>query len=221
MKIGYARVSTKDQNLDMQQAALVDAGCEKIFSEKVSGVGERKELLAALQFLRDGDSLVVYKLDRLGRNMKDLLDIIEQLQQRKISLVSLRDNIDTGSTAGKLVMHIFASLAEFERDLIKERTEEGRREAKKKGVRFGRPKQPKPERVSMCAQLYRAGNSVSAIMRTTGIRSRNTVYKYLRMEGIDFNEKKDNHNILEMVVPPSSRAVKVHRRRSPGDSQET
>ncbi len=188
MKIGYARVSTRDQNLDMQVSALTDAGCEKIYTEKVSGVGERAELQAVLQYLRDGDCLIVYKLDRLGRNMKDLLNIIEHLQTKNVSLVSLRDNIDTGSTTGKLVMHIFASLAEFERDLIKERTEEGRRAARKKGVRFGRPKQPKPERASMCAQLFKNGNSVSAIMRTTGIRSRNTVYKYLRMEGIDFPE---------------------------------
>lgn len=169
----------------MQLAALTEAGCEKIFSEKVSGVGDRTELKNALEFLRDGDCLVVYKLDRLGRNMKDLLAIIEQLQQKNVSLVSLRDNIDTSSTTGKLIMHIFASLAEFERDLIRERSAEGRREAKKKGVRFGRPKQPKPEKANMCAQLYRNGNSVSAIMRTTGIKSRNTVYKYLRMEGID------------------------------------
>lgn len=185
MRVGYARVSSSGQHLDVQQTALTDAGCEKIYAEKVSGVGERAELQAALQFLREGDTLVIYKLDRLGRSLKDLLDIIEQLQKRNISLVSLRDNIDTGSTTGKLVLHIFASLAEFERDLIKERTEEGRREAKKKGVKFGRPKQPKPERASMCAQLYRNGNSVSAIMRTTGIKSRNTVYKYLRMEGIE------------------------------------
>lgn len=185
MKIGYARVSSSGQHLDVQQTALTDAGCEKIYAEKVSGVGERAELQAALQFLREGDTLIIYKLDRLGRSLKDLLDIIEQLQKRNISLVSLRDNIDTGSTTGKLTLHIFASLAEFERDLIKERTEEGRREAKKKGVKFGRPKQPKPERASMCAQLYRNGNSVSAIMRTTGIKSRNTVYKYLRMEGIE------------------------------------
>ncbi len=185
MKIGYARVSTAAQNLDMQVSALTDAGCEKIYTEKVSGVGDRTELKNALKFLRDGDCLAVYKLDRLGRNMKDLLSIIEQLQQRNVSLVSLRDNIDTGSTTGKLIMHIFASLAEFERDLIKERSAEGRREAKKKGVRFGRPKQPKPEKANMCAQLYRNGNSVSAIMRTTGIKSRNTVYKYLRMEGIE------------------------------------
>ena len=185
MKIGYARVSSSGQHLDVQQTALTDAGCEKIYAEKVSGVGERVELQAALQFLRDGDCLVVYKLDRLGRSLKDLLDIIEQLQKKKVNLVSLKDNIDTSSTTGKLVLHIFASLAEFERDLIKERTEEGRREAKKKGVRFGRPKQPKPEKANMCAQLYRNGNSVSAIMRTVGIRSRNTVYKYLRMEGIE------------------------------------
>ena len=195
MKIGYARVSSSGQHLDVQQTALTDAGCEKIYAEKVSGVGERAELQAALQFLREGDTLVIYKLDRLGRSLKDLLDIIEQLQKRNISLVSLRDNIDAGSTTGKLTLHIFASLAEFERDLIKERTEEGRREAKKKGVKFGRPKQPKPERASMCAQLYRNGNSISAIMRTTGIRSRNTVYKYLRMEGIEIKsgEYGDQH----------------------------
>lgn len=185
MRVGYARVSTTSQNLDMQVSALTDAGCEKIYTEKVSGVGDRTELKAVLEYLRDGDSLVIYKLDRLGRNMKDLLAIIEQLQQKNVSLVSLRDNIDTGSTTGKLIMHIFASLAEFERDLIKERSAEGRREAKKKGVRFGRPKQPKPEKANMCAQLYRNGNSVSAIMRTTGIKSRNTVYKYLRMEGVE------------------------------------
>ena len=195
MKIGYARVSSSGQHLDIQVTALTDAGCEKIYAEKVSGVGERAELQAALQFLREGDTLVIYKLDRLGRSLKDLLDIIEQLQKRNISLVSLRDNIDTGSTTGKLTLHIFASLAEFERDLIKERTEEGRREAKKKGVKFGRPKQPKPERASMRAQLYRNGNRISAIMRTTGIRSRNTVYKYLRMEGIEIKsgEHGDQH----------------------------
>ena len=189
MKIGYARVSSSGQHLDIQRTALNEAGCEKIYEEKVSGVAHREQLRECMQYLREGDCLVIYKLDRLGRSLKDLLAIVEQLQKRNISLVSLRDNIDTGSTTGKLVLHIFASIAEFERDLIKERTEEGRREAKKKGVRFGRPKQPKPERASMCAQLYRNGKSVSAIMRTTGIRSRNTVYKYLRMSGIEPNRQ--------------------------------
>lgn len=185
MKIGYARVSSAGQHLDMQRTALIDAGCERIYEETVSGVGDRTELNNALTYLREGDTLVIYKLDRLGRSLKDLLDIIEQLQQKKVNLVSLRDNIDTGSTSGKLVLHIFASLAEFERDLIKERTEEGRRAARKKGVRFGRPKQPKPEKADICAQLYRNGNTVAVIMRTTGIRSRNTVYKYLRMAGLE------------------------------------
>ena len=189
MKIGYARVSSSGQHLDMQRTALIDAGCDKIYSEKVSGVAHREQLQECMQYLREGDTLVIYKLDRLGRSLKNLLDIIEQLQQKKVNLVSLRDNIDTGSTAGKLVLHIFASLAEFERDLIKERTEEGRREAKKKGVRFGRPKQPKPEKADICAQLYRNGNTVAVIMRTTGIRSRNTVYKYLRMAGIEPNRQ--------------------------------
>ena len=193
MKIGYARVSSLGQHLDIQQTALTDAGCEKIYSEKVSGVAHREQLQECMQYLREGDCLIIYKLDRLGRSLKDLLDIIEQLQEKKVNLVSLKDNIDTCSTTGKLVLHIFASLAEFERDLIKERTEEGRREAKKKGVRFGRPKQPKPERASMCAQLYRNGNSVSAIMRTTGILSRNTVYKYLQMEGITLRNKREKN----------------------------
>ena len=185
MKIGYARVSSTAQHLDMQRTALTDAGCERIYEEKVSGVGDRTQLKAALQFLREGDTLVIYKLDRLGRSLKDLLDIIEQLQQRKVNLVSLRDAIDTGSSSGTLILHIFASLAEFERDLIKQRTKEGRAEARKKGVRFGRPKQPKPEKADICAQLYRNGNTVAVIMRTTGIRSRNTVYKYLRMAGLE------------------------------------
>ena len=153
MRLGYARVSSSGQHLDMQRTALTDAGCEKIYSEKVSGVAHREQLQECLEFLREGDTLVIYKLDRLGRSLKDLLDIIEQLQQKKVNLVSLRDNIDTGSTTGKLVLHIFASLAEFERDLIKERTEEGRREAQKKGVKFGRPKQPKSEKADVCAQL--------------------------------------------------------------------
>lgn len=194
MRIGYARVSTNAQHLDMQRTALTAAGCDKIYSEKVSGIAHRERLQECMQYLREGDCLVIYKLDRLGRSLKDLLDIIEQLQQKKVNLVSLRDNIDTGSTTGKLVLHIFASLAEFERDLIKERTEEGRREAKRKGVKFGRPVQPKPEKADICAQLYRNRNSVAVIMRTTGIKSRNTVYKYLRMAGIEPDRQPTTKN---------------------------
>ena len=190
MKIGYARTSTREQHLDVQQTALTDAGCEKIYAEKVSGVGERAELQAALQFLREGDTLVIYKLDRLGRSLKDLLDIIEQLQKRNISLVSLRDNIDTGSTAGKLVLHIFSALAEFERDLILDRTSEGRRVALEKGVKFGRPRQQRNDKAKACAKLYRSGMTGSQIMEQLTIKSKSTVYRFLRMEGIDPNRAK-------------------------------
>lgn len=187
MRIGYARVSTREQHLDMQLTALKDAGCERIFQEQVSGVGERTELQTAMQYLRDGDCLVVYKLDRLGRSMKDLLAIIEQLQTKNISLVSLRDNIDTGSTTGKLVMHIFAALAEFERDLIRERTGEGRAAAIKKGVKFGRPKQQRNDKATACANLYRSGMTVPQIMQQLSIKSKSTVYRFLRKGGVEPN----------------------------------
>lgn len=187
MKIGYARVSTRDQHLDLQRTALSEAGCERIFEEQVSGVGDRTELKAALQYLREGDCLVVYKLDRLGRSMRDLLDIIEQLRQRDISLVSIRDNIDTGSTTGKLVLHIFSALAEFERDLILDRTSEGRREARKRGVKFGRPKQEKSDKAVACANLYRSGMTVPQIMQQLSIQSKSTVYRFLRQNGIEPN----------------------------------
>lgn len=187
MRIGYARVSTREQHLDMQLTALKDAGCERIFQEQVSGVGERTELQTAMQYLRDGDCLVVYKLDRLGRSMKDLLAIIEQLQTKNISLVSLRDNIDTGSTTGKLVMHIFAALAEFERDLIRERTGEGRAAAMKKGVKFGRPKNEKNDKATACANLYRSGMTVPQIMQQLSIKSKSTVYRFLRQGGVEPN----------------------------------
>ncbi len=132
-KIGYARVSTKDQNLDLQLEALKEAGCEKIFSEKKSGLRERPQLEAALVYLRPGDTFVVYKFDRIGRSLKDLLNIVSFIHERGIQIQSLKDNIDTSSTSGKLMMNIFASLAEFERDLIVERTTAGRKAALAKG----------------------------------------------------------------------------------------
>lgn len=191
MKIGYARTSTREQHLDVQRTALKEAGCERIFEEQVSGVGAvREQLQQCLQFLRDGDSIVVYKLDRLGRSMRDLLNIIEQLRERNINLISLRDNIDTGSTAGKLVLHIFSALAEFERDLILDRTSEGRKVALEKGVKFGRPRQQRNDKAKACANLYRSGMTVSQIMEQLTIKSKSTVYRFLRMEGIDPNRAK-------------------------------
>ena len=135
-KVGYARVSTREQNLDLQIEALKKAGCEKIFSEKKSGIRERPELEAALEYLRPEDTFVVYKFDRIGRSLKDLLTRVSSLHERGIKIISIKDNIDTSSTSGKLMMHIFASLAEFERDLIVDRTTAGRKAAMAKGKKW-------------------------------------------------------------------------------------
>ena len=131
--IGYARVSTREQNLCMQIVALQKFGCEKIFSEKVSGVKERPVLKECLGYLREGDTLVVYKFDRIGRSLKDLVNIFADLHRRGIMLTSIEDHVDASSPSGKLMMNIFASLAEFERDLIIERTRAGREEARRQG----------------------------------------------------------------------------------------
>ncbi|MBV4300402.1 recombinase family protein, partial [Parabacteroides distasonis] len=138
MKIGYARVSTKEQHLDMQLEALKAAGCEKIFSEKMTGRQQnRPELDACLNFLREGDTLVVYKLDRLGRSLKNILTLLEDFKNRGIQFTSLQDNISTEGAIGQLMNNILGAFAQFERDLIYERTQEGRRIAKEKGVKFG------------------------------------------------------------------------------------
>ena len=137
-KIGYARVSTRDQNLDMQLAALHGAGCEQIFSEKVSGVKERPELERCLQYLRPGDTLVIYKFDRLGRSLKNLVEIIDDLTRREVAICSIKDNIDATTATGRMMINLFATLAEFERDMIAERCQTGRQAAKARGVRFGR-----------------------------------------------------------------------------------
>ena len=189
MRIGYARVSTIAQNLDMQVSALTDAGCEKIYTEKVSGVGDRTELKTALEFLRDGDSLVVYKLDRLGRSLKDLLDIIEQLQKRNISLVSLRDNIDATTPGGKMMMQMMAILAEYERNLIIERCQTGRKVAMAAGKKMGRPQEPHNSKADAAAAMYKDHMPIAQIMESLGVKSNRTIYKYLQQKGIKANRK--------------------------------
>lgn len=189
MKIGYARVSTTGQNLDMQLAALTDAKCEKIFTEKESGVKERPVLKELLSYIRQGDELVVYKLDRLGRSLKDLLNIVDDLQKRCINLVSLNDSFDAKTPSGKLMMQLFAILAEYERNLIVERTKAGRMVAMKNGRKMGRPKQEKSAKADACAQLYRSGMTVPSIMEQLSIKSRSTVYRFLRMNNIEPNRK--------------------------------
>jgi DNA invertase Pin-like site-specific DNA recombinase len=140
MLVGYARVSTQDQNPALQLDALKAAGCEKMFVEKASGAQrDRPELLAALDYLRAGDSLVVWKLDRLARSLKQLIETVELLESRSIGLRSLTEAIDTTTAGGKLVFHVFGALAEFERSIIRERTKAGLDAARARGKKGGRP----------------------------------------------------------------------------------
>jgi DNA invertase Pin-like site-specific DNA recombinase len=188
-KIGYARVSTREQNLDMQLAALDKAACDRIFVEKVSGVRQRPELEAALAYLREGDALVVYKLDRIGRSLRDLVNIFARLQERRISVISIKDNIDATTSSGKFMMNVFASLAEFERSLIVERCQAGRREARLKGKKFGRPKGLPSARVDSCCALYKAGIPIEDIQRQLGIKSKSTLYRYLDSRKVSLSRR--------------------------------
>ena len=184
-RIGYARVSTTGQNLDMQIAALEKSNCDRIFVEKVSGVKERPELLAALKYMRAGDTLIVYKFDRIGRSLKDLVNIFADLQKRDITLISLKDNIDATTNSGKFMMNVFAALAEFERSIIIERCQSGRVEAKRKGKKFGRPKGIPKDKIVACSSLYKSGLTIVAIQQQLGIKSKSTVYRLLRLDGIE------------------------------------
>lgn len=172
MKIGYSRVSTNDQNLDLQHDALKAAGIEKVFYDKVSGTKERPKLAEALEFLREGDTLIVWRLDRLGRSLKDLLEIVTGLEKRKIHFVSLTENIDTTTATGKLIFHIFASFAEFERNLIRERTNAGLTAAKARGIKGGRKPALNAEKLAMVETLLKTSKDYAAIARTTKVSER-------------------------------------------------
>lgn len=189
MRIGYARVSTGDQNLDLQIDALQQAGCERVFEEKVSGSkSDRPELERLLDQARPGDVVVIWKLDRLGRSLKHLVDLVSQLNERGIGLQSINDPIDTTNAQGKLIFNIFASLAEFERDLIAERTRAGLQSARARGRVGGRPKglTSDAELKAVAAEaLYREGKlSVVEIANNLSI-SKATLYKYLRHRGVE------------------------------------
>jgi len=141
MLIGYARVSTSEQNLDSQMDALTEAGCEKIYADKMSGAkADRPELRKAIGDVRVGDTLVVKKLDRLGRSIKNLIELINELHNKKVGFKSLSENIDTTTSGGKLIFHIFGALAEFERDIIHDRTIAGLKAARVRGRQGGRPR---------------------------------------------------------------------------------
>ena len=181
MFIGYARVSTHDQTLALQQDALNKAGCKKIFTDTVSGVkAERRGLQDALAYVRAGDTLVVWRLDRLGRSLKDLIEKLTELHNRKIGFKSLTENIDTTTSGGKLIFHIFGALAEFERDLIMERTQAGLEAARARGQRGGRPKALTEKKIAMARALYAdKRHSINEICKTLNI-SKTSLYRYLK-----------------------------------------
>src|SRR3954468_21066099 len=171
MLIGYARVSTQDQTLDLQLDALKKAGCEKLYTDTASGVkAEREGLEEALDYVRESDILVVWRLDRLGRSLRHLIDTITILNNRKVGFRSITENIDTTTSGGKLVFHIFGALAEFERDIIRERTNAGLEAARSRGKFGGRPKALSSEKIKLAKRLYAdTSTSISEICKILGI----------------------------------------------------
>lgn len=181
MKVGYARVSTADQHLHMQKDALKSDGCEEVFHDVASGVKtERPGLEEVLAYLREGDTLVVWKLDRLGRSVQHLIQTIKTLNTRKIGFRSLQENIDTNTSGGKLIFHIFSALAEFERDLIRDRTKAGLRAARARGKMGGRPPILDQRKITRMIEMYNEGkNTVAEICKIYDI-SRPSFYNYLK-----------------------------------------
>jgi DNA invertase Pin-like site-specific DNA recombinase len=183
MLIGYARVSTTEQTLALQQDALHNAGCNKIFTDTASGAKtERIGLDEALNYVRKGDTLVVWRLDRLGRSLPHLITTMTALLERGIGFKSLMENIDTTTSGGKLIFHIFGALAEFERNLIRERTQAGLTAARARGKKGGRPKVITVQKRSIAQELYNQGHPILDICRTLKI-SRASLYRAIKTAG--------------------------------------
>jgi len=184
MNIGYARVSTGEQKMDLQLDALEDANCEKVFTDKLSGAtADRPGLEEAMEYARPGDTLVVWRLDRFGRSLKDLVTKVERLGEKEVGFRSLKENIDTTSSAGKLQFHIFSALAEFERDLNRERTMAGLRAARDRGRVGGRPRALGEEDLPQVQALMRQPDvSTRQICERFDI-SKATLYRYVGPDG--------------------------------------
>jgi len=180
MLIGYARVSTDDQNLDLQMDALSKAGCDRILEDHISGAkAERPGLQEVLSYARAGDTVVVWRLDRLSRSLKDLIEMVTLLESKDIGLKSLQEAIDTSSSSGKLIFHIFGALAEFERNLIRERTQAGLQAARARGRKGGRPKSLDKDKQALVVKLYEEKkHTIKQICQMMGI-SKPTLYKYI------------------------------------------
>lgn len=182
-RVGYARVSTPDQDLALQRDALDAAGCERTFTDTASGtLDERPGLAQALDYLRPGDTLVVWRLDRLGRSLRHLIATVEDLRRRQVEFASLTESIDTSTPAGRLIFHTFASLAEFERELISERTRAGLQAARARGRKGGRRTVMTAEKLTIARQMYDSReHTTAAIAQTIGV-SRATLYRALAVQ---------------------------------------
>ena len=191
MKIGYARVSTGLQNLNLQEDRLNQYGCEKIFSDHISGSKSKRPCLdKAIEFARSGDTIVVWRLDRLGRNMEDLITLVNELNNRGVSFHSLEENItmDKSSSTGQLLFHLFAAFAEFERNLILERSSAGRIAARARGRYGGRPEKLNKQDLKLLKTLYDNGTPIKTIAEQWKV-SRTTIYRYLNK--LNNQENKD------------------------------
>jgi len=181
LNIGYARVSTGLQNLDLQRDSLGRYGCEKIFTDHISGSKkDRLGLKSAIDFSRPGDTIVVWRLDRLGRNMEDLIGIVNSLNDKGVSFHSLQENItmDKSSSTGQLMFHLFAAFAEFERNLILERSAAGRAAARARGRLGGRPEKFSDKDIELLKTLVNSGTPIKNIAESWGV-SRTTIYRYI------------------------------------------
>jgi DNA invertase Pin-like site-specific DNA recombinase len=205
MHVGYARVSTKEQTIDLQVDALTQAGCTKVYTEIISGARAERSILAqVLEMLRAGDVLVIWKLDRLGRSLTHLLEIVTALMARQIGLKSLNDPIDTTTPQGRLIFNLFASLAEFEREVIRERTQAGLSAARARGRLGGRPKglPRKAEAMAYAAEtLYREGRlSAQDIAKKLHI-SKSTLYAYLHARGVPIGTSRGQPGTPPTTTP--------------------
>lgn len=189
MKYGYARVSTKDQSLNLQIDALEKYGCDQIYSEVAKGAkADRPEWLQLLAKVKKGDTLVIWKLDRMGRSLHHLVKVVNELLDKEVGIISLNDPIDTTTAQGKLMFNLFASLAEFEKDLIRERTMAGLKSARARGRMGGRPKglpEASIKKAAIAEALYKQQElPVNEIASQLKI-SKTTLYKYLRYRGVE------------------------------------
>lgn len=215
MLIGYARVSTQDQNLDLQRRALTSAGCEKVYEDTISGTrAERPGLGKALEMLRQGDTLVVWKLDRLGRSVKHLVDLVSALAARDVNFKSLTDSIDTGTPSGRFFFHVMASLAEMERELMVERTQAGLNAARQLGRTGGRRRQMTDSKIRAAKRLLADGVPPRDVAKNLGV-SIPTLYRWVPASGSQRDGTK-----LTSIEPSNVASSEMQALGKPATDQE-